>query len=170
MSGLTANNSARIDTPEGGHGVQIDDLAIVVDRRKEIARDFYSRSGMPEYKIDGHLAGIDFKKPVDVVELKKGTVLTQYQVPGSDQGNYYSLAIDRATPGSLGISPQAMERTSGLIVDKVPNFYIVDNPTEALRSTAASIQDTWSIPGRSIATQGGATQFYIPNKTRILPK
>jgi hypothetical protein len=33
-----------------------------------------------------------------------------------------------------------------------------------LTSTAAPILDTWSVPGQAFMTEGGAQQFYVPNR------
>ena len=59
--------------------------------RKWTATEFYKETGWSPSKIDDHLRGIDFKKPVNVVELSGGTDLIQYQVPGGPTGNYFAL-------------------------------------------------------------------------------
>ena len=144
-------------------------MAKVVAQRQQIARDFYTQAGMPEHRIDGHLAGIDFKKPVSVVELPSGTKLTQFQVPGGPQGSYYVETSTNATPGSLGISPQGVNRSTGEVVNKIPSFFETTQPTQGLQTQAASISDTWSVPGQAINTPGGATQYYIPPGDGVVP-
>lgn len=95
--------------------------------------------------------------------LPKGTRLVQWQVPGGAQGNYY------APPGTasqqLGISASALDPASNQIVDKVATTYVTNSQVEVLRSTAAPISDTWSVPGQTIATQGGGTQMFSANSS-----
>ena len=47
-----------------------------------VARSFYEKQGTPVEKIEGHIDGIDFDKPVELTKLHKGEVLEQSQVPG----------------------------------------------------------------------------------------
>ena len=111
-----------------------------VAQKRQIARDFYLKQGYAPKRIDSHLAGIDFDKPVEVVTLPKGTRVTQWQIPGGPQGNYYALP---GTPAQrLGIAPAALDRTTGQIVNKVSTTYVTNSDVEVLKSTAAAIQDT----------------------------
>ena len=134
-----------------------------VAEKRQLARDFYLKQGYNPKRIDSHLQGIDFDKPVEVVTLPKGTRLVQWQVPGGAQGNYY------APPGTasqqLGISASALDPASNQIVDKVATTYVTNSQVEVLRSTAAPISDTWSVPGQTIATQGGGTQMFSANSS-----
>lgn len=130
--------------------------------RRKLAEDFYRKQGFADHRIAGHLQGIDFDKPVEVVTLKKGTVLSQYQAPGGAQGTYY--AHKGATPSSLGIAPEGLDPVTKVPVPKKAVTYIVTKDVEALQSTAAAIKDTWSIPGKTIPTDGGATQYMTSAK------
>lgn len=88
---------------------------------------------------------------VDIVTISPGTSLTQFNFPGR-VGNYYALP---GTPANtLGIY------TSGLI----ETSHTFGVPTQALRSTAASIIDDWSMQGAgwSIEAGGRGTQYFIP--------
>lgn len=131
--------------------------ALSIVQKRQLARDFYLKQGYAPKRIDSHLAGIDFNKPVEVVTLPKGTRVEQWQAPGSPQGNYY------APPGTpaeqLGIAPSALDRTSGQIVDKVSTTYVTNREVEVLKSTAAAVNDTWSIPGQVIPTEGKGIQM-----------
>ncbi|MGR8929556.1 MAG: polymorphic toxin type 46 domain-containing protein [Gammaproteobacteria bacterium] len=129
-----------------------------VRARKKIATQFYEQQGMPAAKISGHLDGIDFSKPVEVTELPPGKILHQFQVPDAPQGNYY--AESGAKPSDLGIADKARDWNSGKIVEKQINVYTTNSTVKVLRSTAASIKDTWSIPNETILTNGGATQYF----------
>lgn len=131
--------------------------ALSIAQKRQLARDFYLKQGYASKRIDSHLAGIDFNKPIEIVTLPKGTRVEQWQAPGGPQGNYY------APPGTpaeqLGIAPSALDRASGQIVDKVSTTYVTNREVEVLKSTAAAVNDTWSIPGQVIATEGKGVQL-----------
>jgi hypothetical protein len=131
--------------------------ADVVAARQKLASDFYAQQGYKEHQIPGHLNGIAFTKPVDVVTLPKGTVLEQWQVPGGPQGNYYAPPSTLAS--ELGMSPQGTIRATGEVVDKVSTRYIVAEDVQVLISTTKDILDTWSVPGQPVQTLGGGTQY-----------
>jgi ElaB/YqjD/DUF883 family membrane-anchored ribosome-binding protein len=126
--------------------------------RKRSAAEFYRRFGLDEDQARAHMRGIDFDKPVDTVILKKGTVVEQWQVPGGSQGSYY--APTGTPPGQLGISSRAVQRRTGELVERVPTRYVLSQDVEVLRSTAARVTDTWSIPGSSVEAAGGGTQYF----------
>lgn len=136
--------------------------------RQRTAADFYKSQGFAENRIPGHLDGIDFTKPVEVVRLDQGTPLTQYQAPGGSQGNYYA---PKGTPASeLGISPNGVNPATGEIIPKTSGNYVVGNDgVTVLRSTAAPVKDTWSVPGQSIQTDGGGTQYFTTSKDAFGP-
>lgn len=127
--------------------------------RQAVARDFYKSQGFNEARTAAHMKGIDFTKPVEVVPLNSRTPLSQYQAPGNGQGSYYAPP---GTPASrLGIAPDAFDPSVNAVVPKTRTDYVVGrNPVSVLRSTAAPVKDTWSIPGQSISTQGGGTQYF----------
>ena len=68
-------------------------------------------------------------------------------------------ALPGTSPQQLGISPSALNPASGQIVDKVATTYVTNSEVEVLQSTAAAVNDTWSIPGQVIATEGKGTQM-----------
>ena len=102
-----------------------------------------------------------------IEEIPEGTTLVQYQVPNGPQGNYYSKP--NVDPSDLGISDKARDWNTGEIVQKTANTYTTDSPVSALRSSAASINDTWSIPGETIPTRRGAIQYFTMSSDAILP-
>jgi filamentous hemagglutinin len=100
------------------------------------------------YAFTNHLAGIDFSQPVDIVPLLQDTTVVQYGAPGSATGNYFAPI---GTPASqLGINPAG----------KVPSLFAPSTDVVVLRSTAADIVDTWSVPSDPYSASGGATQYF----------
>ncbi|MDE2596468.1 MAG: PAAR domain-containing protein [Sphingomonadales bacterium] len=131
------------------------------------AHAFYENQGYSPADIPDHVKGIDLTRPVTVETLPAGTELTQYQVPGGRQGNYYAPPGTKAT--ELGISPQGQSRITGAVENKVAAPYKTTSDVQVLKSTAAPITDTWSIPGQSIPTQGGGTQYFSGQKGAFGP-
>lgn len=147
---------AKLDNFMATGASKVDDAAALIAKRKQDAREFYALQGFPAHKIDSHLAGIDFSKPVEVVTLPKGTTVTQYQAPGQPQGTYYA---NPGTPaGQLGINPNS--QSSGGVVPRDQSTYVVQEDVQVLRSTAASITDTWSVPGKPYVAEGGGIQYF----------
>jgi len=134
--------------------------------RKGLAYDFYKGQGMREARINRHLEGIDFNKPVSVETLPTGKRVTQYQIPGSPQGNYYAK---HGTPiERLGISTEA-QTTTGEILPRQPHEYVTNKPVRVLKSTAKDINDDWSVPGQNIPSKGGEYQYYTMDKGAFTP-
>lgn len=130
----------------------------VISARKESARQFYQEQGMPEHRIEAHMEGIDFSKPVERVKLGKGTIVEQHQIPNAAQGNYYSQT--GTNPHQLGVSNNVLDRKTGELVSRQPRQYLVNQETEVLRSSARAVEDTWSVAGKSIKTEGGGIQYF----------
>ena len=132
--------------------------------RQSIAQDFYAKQGWPQGRIDGHLQGIDFTKPVRTTTIPEGTQLSQWQTPGRSLGNYFAPASE--TPTRLGIAPDAQVPGVG-VVPKQQVSYQASGPVSALRSTAAPVEDTWSVPGTPIQTTGGGRQYFVPDPSKF---
>ncbi len=136
--------------------------------RKKLAKRFYKqKAGMTAAEARNHMRGIDFDEPVTMgpPPAAPGTQV-QYQVPGGRQGQYY--ADPDATPSQLGIHDQGATMGpdgwgTGPVAGKTPVTYDVDPSTQYMQSTAAPVKDTWSVPGHSYGTEGGATQRFIPS-------
>lgn len=129
--------------------------------RKKTAIKMYKNSKLNNDEIKDQLRGIDFKQDVEIVKILKGTKLEQWQVSGRNKGNYF--ALPGSHPSGLGISATAQD-SNGLIVSKSAKLYSANSASEdltALKSTANSVIDSWSIPGENIGTEGGLTQLYI---------
>ncbi|MCD0480750.1 polymorphic toxin type 46 domain-containing protein [Chryseobacterium sp. LC2016-29] len=135
----------------------------------KMAYEYYKQLGWDKSRIKSHLDGIDFTKPVELVELPINKLTSQYQAPGGKKGNYFAEPNAKAT--ELGINPKA-ETPLG-IVEKTKTMYKTDQKTIVLKSTARSgINDTWSVPSQKpYKTLGGGTQYFtIDNIVFILTK
>lgn len=136
----------------------------VRNERRSVARQFYQEAGYNN--IDSHLRGINFDKGVRIEQVPPPSTFYQYQrqslTDGSFiRGSYYSIDKN-VTPSQLGIHERYSFVENGLEFKKEV-FEITDiKPQKALRSTAAKIEDTWSVPGKSYSTEGGAIQYFIP--------
>jgi hypothetical protein len=137
---------------------------------------------MPEPKIEGHLRGIDFSQPVEIVTLPKGTILQQTQPPGAPQGNYY--APPGTEPSKLGINSRGDVRgADGTVIahaEKLTQLYETGTDVVVLRSTAAPIVDTWSMheiganafdASKAIpfVAEGGGIQYFTTKAPQIVP-
>ncbi len=136
----------------------------VRNERKNFARKFYEEAGYKRTAIDSHLHGIDFKRPVTVESVPPPSTFYQYQSVQNGKlrrGSYYTTDKN-ATPSDLGIYDKFVFRKGGREFKK---FHMEINdvkPQKALKSTAYGTTDTWSVPGKSISTKGGAVQYFRP--------
>jgi len=132
-----------------------------------MACEYYRQAGWDKAKIAGHLQGIDFTKPVELVEFPAGKAAGQLQANPAWKGNYFA---EPGTPATrLGINPQG-KLPDGPVVDKVETLYSTTEKTIVLRSSAAPVQDTWSVSGAPYQTEGGAAQYFHFNKEIFQPK
>lgn len=124
--------------------------ADLISSRQAVARNFYeSNTNWNAARIDSHLAGIDFTKPVDVVNLRSGSQFSQWNFAG-ESGNYFTNL--GSGPSGLGVY------TNG----RIESVLQINTSSPALRSTAADALDTWSVPGLSIEAPGGNIQYFLP--------
>ncbi|WP_443111582.1 polymorphic toxin type 46 domain-containing protein [Burkholderia sp. FERM BP-3421] len=72
-------------------------------------------------------------------------------------GSYFAPVGTQAT--NLGINP----------ANRIPGLFTPSGATSVLQSTAASITDTWTVPGRPFVANGGGTQQFVPNKSTMVP-
>jgi hypothetical protein len=124
--------------------------------RHENAYNFYTQhAGYSADRAMSHLSGIDFTQPVSIVEVQPGTKFIQH-VGARGVGNYF------APPGTpaemLGINPAG----------RTPMLFEASEPEIALRSTASKVVDTWT-EATPFQSEGGGTQFFIPNKSAMTP-
>ena len=153
-------------------GMSVDDAKAfrraVRNERRNFAREFYEKnSTIKPNRIDSHLAGIDFKKPVTIETLpppgQKQVTVYQYRNGNTDViGNYYTLD-PKAKPSDLGIANVYGPEMSPKVKYSGP----LTEETISLKSTSKGINDTWSVPGQAIKTNGGATQYFIPKNDAV---
>jgi hypothetical protein len=86
------------------------------------------------------------------VKIPKGTVMYQWVNPKQGVGRYFSY--ETVKPEKLGIYSGGRELKK----------FRVTGDVQVLRSTAAKIDDTWSLPGKVIPCEGGNTQVFVNNK------
>lgn len=129
----------------------------IMKERRNVAKKFYQDNGFT-HNVDGHLNGIDFRKPVYVETVTPNKPVYQFR---SDKTGNYATYDKNAKPKDLGIAdhfgnpPIPKEKYSGYVTKETP----------CLRSTARTIQDDWSIPGKKILSEGGADQLFVPNSS-----
>jgi len=136
--------------------------------RLSVAFEFLAGSAtgkLKPSKVTSHLRGIDLADPVEVVDVA-GTTLFQRGMPGSGNGQYFALDPD-IPPEQLGASTMVHPRVNGVSTPPaVPRdsrkVEFGDQPAKGLKSTAAPIDDTWSMPGTAVPCEGGATQIMVP--------
>lgn len=138
----------------------------VRNERRNFARQFYENAGFRKGDIDSHLQGIDFKKPIIVKQVPPPRHFFQYQkqsVENGDfiRGNYYTTDKN-ARPTDLGIHDNFAFRKNGRQIKKERKEINDIKPQRALVSTAYGASDSWSVPGKSYITKGGAIQYFMP--------
>jgi len=165
---IEADNKAKADAAKKKEReTQQANAAKLIAKRKKMAREFYRKQGWPDSKIDDHMAGINFNKPVEIVKLKKGVVLGQWQSPGPPKGNYFA-PINEA-PSKLGIGTVGFNRSTGQAESKLQKLYKLDDDLEVLSSRANPILDDWSNPYAAAETIGGGQQYFVPDIDKFIP-
>ena len=172
-------------TADGGHkevtlkGVSPEERALAaapgnskeqIKARQKVAKRFYKQqANMSASRARSHMRGIDFNRPITVGPPHKcPKKLNQWQSPGGKQGGYY--ADSSATPSQLGIHHSGgADPTTGRPIPKVSKPYDVNEDAPHMTTTAAKINDDWSVKDQKHATSGGAEQHYIPNTENATP-
>lgn len=117
--------------------------------RFKTAYEVYSNARFQGERLISHLQGIDYSQPVETVTLAQGGRYVQY-VLNDNPGNYFA---EIGTPAEgLGINP----------ADRVATTFTPAQDLTALRTVAAPIVDTWTVPGEAFGAQGGGTQLFVP--------
>lgn len=164
---------AAIAAMSGNHPSQI-------AARRAIAADYYKRHNpnISPADLDSNLEGINFNHPVRIVRIPPdgagpgGAVMYQYSFPGRAPGQYFAADPD-VSPTELGVNGRVRLDPDGntppRIVPRERRAYSVaeDHPVESLRSTAAPIQDKWSISGQPEMTKGGGEQSVITKEQHV---
>lgn len=119
------------------------------------AMDFYiGKVGYSTERARSHVDGIDFNFPVNRTTLKIDEKYVQHIKDGRI-GNYFAPV---GTPANhLGINPAG----------RVPITFAPVKETEALKSKAREIVDTWTDPNKPYPAKGDGTQYFVPNKENL---
>lgn len=119
------------------------DLSTVAQiERQQIASDFYAARGFSGERLESHLSGIDFNKPVNPVLLRQGSSVDQW-VNEYGVGNYFAPV---GTPYTrLGIFSDGRTLTT----------FNLQSDVWVLRSTAADYR--WP----NGVAPGGGTQYFV---------
>ncbi|MFH1119811.1 MAG: type VI secretion system tube protein TssD [Bacteroidota bacterium] len=117
---------------------EIDRSVDTIEEKKTQALEFYKKSGFTERKALEHMEGIDFSKPVEIVKLKKGTVVQQW-VGENGTGNYFTTE-ENGSSQNLGIDYSKRSLRQFTLTEDV----------EVLKSTAADYK----------GFKGGGVQFF----------
>jgi len=144
--------SSQIDTIKEGS----------IAKRKALAAQFYLDSGMTNEAAELHMQGIDFNYPVDVITVKKGGIIYQWQRNSDAIGNYF--ASEAVSPTRLGINPDYRIGFMPDLRKKILYKYRLKDNVEALSSTAASVIDDWSDFLNEYSAKGGGKQLFIAEK------
>ncbi|MFT3770238.1 MAG: polymorphic toxin type 46 domain-containing protein [Minicystis sp.] len=158
-----------------------------IQARMNVAREYYTnspdfapRSSSPtdvaaaRARINDHMSGIDFTKPVTVRTIEEPTVFSQYQNAGArGPGNYIAEGGTPAT--KLGIGDLGRNYGTGEVGPKLVAQYEVPAGTRVLESTASPKNDFFAVgngeaPGGGYyeplmqPSTGGGTQMMIGNR------
>jgi hypothetical protein len=155
------------------------DTPAVRQARKKVVKSFLGEHGREwdndtktfrkpnDAEIENQLNGHDLSKPVIVGPPPDcPTPQWQWQRENGNQGSYYT--DQRATPTEVGISDHT-EAADGTPVPKVQKPYEVDPNAPYLESTAAPVDDKWSVTGKAIPAKGGGTQRVIGERGHAKP-
>lgn len=128
-----------------------------LNARVLVASYFYASTDLTSARYADDSKGINFSKPLEVIDVPAGTTWYQFVRTGYDSirfGNFFSPVVT-ATPDCLGISGAGRAEYKAIL------------PTgQGLKSVAAPIVDNWSTPGTSVQTKGGCTQVVVPNSVK----
>jgi uncharacterized Zn-binding protein involved in type VI secretion len=120
--------------------------------RKATAQKFFEEQGLEPQQAKQLMKGIDFSKPVELVDIPPPETLYQYvRKAGGKVGEWFSPYVQEAR--ALGLNPDPAIRE--LKQFKAPS-------TKVLKSTAAAVVDHWTNKGVPVPTPGGGEQMVVP--------
>ena len=141
---------------------KIDDK--LIEERYDRAKKFYTTDAhFPESAANNHIAGIDFTKEVEVVEINTGQEVVQWEHPVKGKGDYYSEKVVK--PTKLGINSMVRDEISNKKLARDLKHYVAVKNSKALKSTAKGVIDDWSDNIEHLQTKGGAIQLFVPDKS-----
>ena len=128
-----------------------------LNARVVVASYFYASTDLTSARYADDSRGIDFSKPLEVIDIPAGATWFQYVRSGYDTirfGNFFSPVVT-ATPDCLGISGAGRAEYKAVLPSG-----------QGLKSVAAPIVDNWTTPGISVQTAGGCVQVVVPNSVK----
>ncbi|UQA56371.1 PAAR domain-containing protein [Polyangium aurulentum] len=158
----------------------------VARRYYEGSRDYQNPDGTPNVaRIESHMAGIDFTRPVSVRSYRSDRLFGQYQnksnstIPEVDRrGNFIAKHGTRPTDIGLGDRGRAPDGSYG---PKSIQDYVLPARTKVLVSTASPMKDTFSVGSGKTGTdgvfyetvaqssRGGGQQIGVGDKSKLRP-
>jgi RHS repeat-associated protein len=132
---------------------------------------FYDRNGnlrkTTKADVQGVVNGTDLSKPV-TTGPPPPVKSPQYQTQGKGRGKGQFYADDEARPTDIGIA--GIDRgPDGRYRSKEKKGYEIDDDATYMESTAAPINDNWSVKGQEVPTRGGAQQRVVPDRSKTKP-
>ncbi len=73
-------------------------------------------------------------------------------------------------PTELGISPNGFNRALEIVEPKTQNINITNQKVDVLKTTAAGVEDFWSVKGETYLTTGGGRQLFSSQKSAFDPQ
>jgi RHS repeat-associated protein len=150
VGGKLIRSLAKTEVEALEHGVK----AATLSERVEIAAKSFKDAGVPEKKLGAMLQGVDLTKQVQIRQLHKGDLITQYQAPDSPTGRWFAprgTAVD-----TLGINSE----------NRVMSTYVVKEDMKVMESTAADTTGNPWVP-KNAQGKGGGTQYFAPDSSKL---
>ncbi|MCC7373195.1 MAG: hypothetical protein IT581_00965 [Verrucomicrobiales bacterium] len=154
--------------------------SLAIAARRRVMQDYFAEQNkmrplgkrMSRAEIESKINGVDLTKPVTVVKIPpeglgpKGNQLVQWQTPGRT-GEWFT-DNPNTTPNQLGISAKTFDSSTGKVVPRERVVLEVPPGQEVrgIKSTAAPIEDTWSLKNTPVKTDGGGSQIVIGRGTQ----
>jgi hypothetical protein len=119
----------------------------------------------------------DVKNSIKELEKKKLKAIAEGKsLTASEESSLTTLKdLETQMKATPNMTREAMRELSGVDFSSIEKFLMakqttdfrVVKPIQALVSTAAPTVDTWSQPGEKIPVEGGGTQVYVGNKSKV---
>jgi len=126
------------------------------DARKRLVQSFAEATGAKDKlhdMIGQKSGGMNLNHPIRIVDLPKGTRVTQWvDANHGTPGNWFDPS-GTAHPSALGISPK----------DRMSNIFVMKKDGFAIESIANPIKVSWGVD-KGYDAVGGAKQLFVPEK------
>ena len=126
---------------------------------KDLAYKTFTDAGVDAEKF---MRGINFRKKVEILQIDKGQILIQWQIPSAKQGNFYAF-ID-SKPNEIGIRDVGYDQVQKKRIPKEKRFYKATRNVDVLSSYAGAVTDDWSTPQDEERINGTKIQLFTTCK------